>query len=334
MTKQTHFEKIVVDFDKILFTASSAMEVKTVIVKNLKTGEEEEFENISTFWGLGKEPKALLGTFLRLLGVKSPKSDWEVTPKVQLREDITDHLEEAKRKVSYAVGQIKALNVADDYVLCIGGDENFRYDVAVTQPYKGARGPKPLLFQELKEDFLAQYGKRVHVAEGWEADDTLGMYASASQSQHRKTGEYKYILMYEDKDLKQLSHPYIHLVHQEEGIQYISPMEAATHFAKQMLEGDKSTDNIPGIGKISKDTKEKYKLKTTACGPATANAILKGCNDPKELFERVVDAYRESHGDVWKEYINEQFRLLWMLRTPNIEANIFDELLDKLKVEY
>lgn len=334
MTKQTHFEKIVVDFDRILLIASSAMEVKTVIVKNIKTGEEAEFENISTFWGLGKEPKALLGTFLRLLGVKSPKSDWEVTEKVQLNSDITNHLEEAKRKVSYEVGKIKALNVADDYILCIGGKDNFRYDVAVTQPYKGARGPKPLLFEEIREDFLAQYGKRVHVAEGWEADDTLGMYAAESQAHYRKTGKYKYILMYEDKDLRQFAHPMIHLVNQDEGIQEITPMGAATHFAKQMLEGDKSTDNIPGLGKISKDLKEKYKLRTTSCGPATANAILKGCNDPKELFERVVEAYRESHGDVWKEYINEQFRLLWMLRTPNIEVNIFNELLDKLKVEY
>lgn len=332
--KQKHFDVMICDFDRALYVAAKSVEKSTVIITNKKTGESEEFENVSTFWGRGKEPKGLLGTFLRLLGVKSPKSDWIIEEKVVLSEEITDHLEEAKRQVAFAVGAIKRSGLADDYLLCIGGDENFRYDVATIKPYKGERPDKPLIYQELKEAVIDQYKIRVNIAEGWEADDTLGMYAAENQEYYKKYGKWKYVLNYIDKDLKQLVGPYVVTGREDEGLKLITPKEAAINFATQLLTGD-DTDNIPGLPDISTELREKYNLpKRKGCGEKAAEAVIRSCSTTKEIYERIVELYKDYYKDDWKDTLNENFRLLWMLRKKDINANVFDDLLDKMKVDY
>lgn len=333
--KQEYFEKIIVDFDKYLYTAAKSLEVTTVIVTNNKTGESHEFENVSTHWGLGKEVKGWCGVYARLFGVKTTKADWTVEPKVELRDDIVNHIDEGLKQIAYSVGAIKNLGLADNYLLCIGGENNFRYDVATTVPYKGERPDKPLMYQELREAFIAQYKRRVHIAENMEADDSLAIFATESQKEYLKTGKYKYLLAYVDKDINQVWGPHITPDKKEEGIQWIERFDAAKFFAEQMLKGDKGTDNIIGLKDCGDATREKYNLgKRKGCGEKSAQTILRGADTITELFQRVVDAYKDYHGECWKEYINENFRLLWMLRRPEIGVNIFEELLDKIGVRY
>src|SRR5690606_18010061 len=202
----------------------------------------------------------------------------------------------------------------------------------------------------LKEDVFSQYKKKIHVANGVESDDVCGMYAAKNQDIFLRTGTYPYVLCFEDKDLKQLWGPWIHFGRKEEGIQWITPLEAATHFAAQLLKGDKAVDNIQGLPDLAIETREKYSLrKGKGCGDVAAETILRGCKDIKEVFTRVVDTYKLYYGEevhevkthrgetlkyTWKDFLNENARLLFMLRTEDVNWDIFSGLLDRLGVGY
>lgn len=350
---QDRFEKIIVDADKHLITAAKSVQEDYIEVTYNKTGETLEFPGVQAFWGKTKTLNGEALKWANFYGVDTSgdkKDLFTVTEKSRLRSDITDHLEEALKQFSYNVGAIKRLPYAEDYVLCIGGEGNFRYDVAKTLPYKGARKEKPIVFQDLKDRVFSQYKNKLDISNGYESDDKLGMYAAKNQAHFRKTGEYKYLLAYVDKDLKQLWGPWINFDRVEDGIQWITPLEACHHFCYQMLKGDKAVDNIQGLPDLAPETKERYNLrKVKGCGDVAATTILADCKTLQELLGKVVEEYKvyyknpvtfvsESDGKeytyTWKDYMNEVGRLIWMLRTENTEWNIFTDLLDKLKVKY
>jgi hypothetical protein len=345
---QKKFEKIIVDSDTALYMAARSVEEDYVLVKCVKTGQEREFKNISEFQGLTR--KGEVGGWLKnmvvdFLGVELSRDAFEITQHVRLKPSITNHLESAELQFSYFVKSIKDLNVADDYVLCIGGTGNFRYEVAKILPYKGERKEKPIVFQELKDKVFTQYKNKLDIANNCESDDTLGIYSTINQAHFRKTGKYKYVLGYIDKDLKQLWGACINLNKKEEGVQFITPFEAAKHFATQLIKGDKGTDNIQGLPDLSLETKIKYSLrKVKGCGDVAADTILSGCTEAKQLFERVVECYRSFYGDgthpvgeltyTWKDFLKENALLLWMQRKKDQRFDIFEDLFKPLKIEY
>ena len=331
---QSRFEKIIVDADRNLIMSAKYVQEDYIIVHNKLTGYEKEFANISTFWGLGKEIKGELREWMNLIGSDVPKEDFEISYHSRLRDDLDNHLEEAKIQFSYFVSQLKNLPYSDQYVLCIGGEGNFRYDIATILPYKGQRKEKPILFEQLKQEIISQYKNKIHLANGIEADDLLGIYAAESQKHFRKTGQYKYLLAYVDKDLNQLWGPHIKLGEFDKGISYITPLEAAMSFGTQCLMGD-ATDFIKGLEGLTEEIRDKYDLrKGKGCGEASARNIIKGCATPKEVMERVVECYKAWYEEDWKSPFEENARLLWMLRTPDIDWNVFTDLLDKLGVNY
>ncbi len=191
---------------------------------------------------------------------------------------------------------------------------------------------------------FSQYKNKVLVANDCESDDTLGIYGAANQANFRKTGKYLYILGYIDKDIRQVWSPTIFLNSKEDGVKFITPFEAAHHFAYQIIKGDKSVDNIQGLPDLAKETRDKYGLrKAVGCGEVAATTILAGCTEIKELFERVVECYKAYYvkpvavGDVeytWKEFLRENATLLWLQRSEGQRFDIFTDLLDKLGVEY
>src|SRR5690606_24481081 len=122
----------------------------------------------------------------------------------------------------------------------------------------GKRKEKPLIFQDLKDKVVSQYRSRIKLAEGCEADDVLGWYATENQREFTKTGKYPYVLAYIDKDLKQLWGASINIENLTQGIEYITPKEAVKYLCIQLLKGDKATDNILGLGKLSEETREMY----------------------------------------------------------------------------
>lgn len=348
---QVSFENIIVDADKYLLTAAKSVQEDYVEVTYKPTGKTLEYSGIQAFWGKTKALSGEAEKFNEFYGVGADKQkDFEVKHCSRLRSDIDNHLEEALKQFSYCVGSIKSLPYSDKYTLCIGGEGNFRFDIAKILPYKGERREKPLVFQDLKDKVFSQYKNKLDISNGYESDDKLGMYAAENQAYYRKHGKFKYLLAYEDKDLKQLWGPWINIGRLDEGIQWINPLEACHHFCYQMLKGDKTVDNIMGIHDLSENTKTLYKLrKVTGCGDVAATTILKDCKTSQELLGKVVEEYKayykepttftsDSDGKqytyTWKEYLQENARLLWMLRTEDVNWCIFKDLLDKLKVKY
>lgn len=180
---------------------------------------------------------------------------------------------------------------------------NFRYDVAVSRPYKERTGKKPFHYKNLTAHILDHYETRV--VGGIEADDALCIDG------YKQRG---IVICSRDKDLRQV--PAIHyswecgkqrewgpfrvkgLGHIEKkvkgGIFGYGPM----FFYAQMIVGD-VVDSIPGLPKG---------------GPVLAEKLLKGCSTEQQMFRAVSEAYAEKLGEGWEDYFEEQARLLWMIR--------------------
>lgn len=350
---QESYEKIIVDADKYLITSAKKVQEDYIEVKFNRTGEVLEFSGVQSFWGKSVALGGDAAKWARFYGVdlsEDKLKDFTIVNKSRLRADITDHLEEALKQFSYNVGDIKRLPYAKDYTLCIGGEGNFRYDVAKILPYKGLRKEKPIVFQDLKDKVLTQYKNKIDLSNGYESDDKLGMYAFENQRHFRSHGKFKYLLAFCDKDLKQLWGPWINIDNLSGGVQEITPLEACHHFCYQLLKGDLSVDNIKGLPDVTPETRTKYKLRNSSgCGDVAAKAILEGCTTCEDLLSRVVEEYKAyfktpttfiSPSDgleytyTWREYLNENARLLWMLRNENVEWSIFTDLLDRAGVKY
>ena len=343
--RQKEFDLIIADSDTALFTAAQFVEESYVLVTSNTTGTSKEFKNVSTFRGTStKQAGGWLKEMNEFIGLTLIRDDFEIQELTRLRPDITDHLAQAEKYFSYYVGSLKNLGLAKDYRLAIGGEGNFRYDVAKIKPYKGLRKEKPIIFTELKDKVLSQYKSKILLANDSESDDTLGILGAQNQAVYRKTGQYKYLLVYLDKDIKQVWGPTLFLNKKDLGVVFIEPFDAAKHFAYQCLKGD-VTDNILGIPDLAPETRLEYGLrKTKGCGEVASESILRGSKDVPEMFTKVCKAYKEYYKEditlpcglvySWKDFLRENALLLWMQRTKDQRFDIFTDLLDKIGVDY
>lgn len=197
----------------------------------------------------------------------------------------------------------------------------FRYDIAKRKPYKGTRKEnKPWHY-----DNLTTYLKNVLGATevtGIEADDRLAMDHCSSLNTT--------ILCSRDKDLMQLPGYFYswELGRQPSWgpdlIDTVGDIELApknekikgtgeAFFWSQVLTGD-PTDNTPGL---------------PACGPVAAYTLLKPITERyrgsgisegeclREMEAAVCEAYRGVYGHSWREEMQEQVDLHWLLRGLN-----------------
>jgi hypothetical protein len=192
---------------------------------------------------------------------------------------------------------------ADSYSLYVTGDNNFRFDVAKTKPYKGNRKQeKPYHYKNIKACVLAM--PECVLTEGCEADDQICI------DQTEDT-----IICTRDKDLRMVGGNHFGW---ESGMQgQFGPKHIDKHgyldlssnrkkisgggmmfFYSQLLTGD-STDNIPGL---------------KGYGDAKAYDALKDCKTEQEMFEAVQWEYEAVMKECWQEYMLEQGQLLWMVR--------------------
>lgn len=174
----------------------------------------------------------------------------------------------------------------------LSGRNNFRYDIAVTKPYKGNRDylPKPKYLRDCREYLIGEYGATV--CNGIEADDGIGIASS-------ELGDRSFVCTI-DKDLDQLTGWHYNWV--KDLVYRVSAKDAAFRLYSQLLTGD-STDNIPGLAGI---------------GEAKAARILEGAKDNRDLFQRVWDQYRTGCGkstaaEAWT-YMMEQAKLVYIMR--------------------
>lgn len=212
-----------------------------------------------------------------------------------------------------------------------GGDDpipfvkNFRYEVAVTKPYKGNRkNPKPEHFYNLALYMLDHY-KVVVSKGGLEADDELCVYQTKGV-EWPLTGDT--IICSRDKDLRIC--PGWHFSWECGGQKAIGPhytdreghielkekvsVSAAgketvvkyiigyglMFFYSQMITGD-TADHIPGL---------------PLGGAVKAYKLLSECETEWEMFSAVKAAYKDK--GMSKEYFMEQANLLWMIQERGV----------------
>ena len=163
------------------------------------------------------------------------------------------------------------------------GKDNYRHDIAKTQPYKGNRkdAPRPIHLHSLREYLITAWDFRV--ANGQEADDAIGIHATLTRDNS--------IIVSIDKDLDMIPGHHYNPVKKDH--YYVNDKVAIKNFYRQILTGDK-VDNIEGLRGI---------------GPKKADKILGDFDTDLAMYEAVLKAY---DGDA--ERVLENGQLLWIRR--------------------
>ena len=186
---------------------------------------------------------------------------------------------------------------------------NFRDEVATKKVYKGTRKQeKPFHYDNLTAYILANYDTQVAV--GMEADDLMSIYQYARY----KEGQLDTIICSRDKDLRIT--PGMHYgwacgKQEAFGPARVDPLgelilspsgklrgTGLMFFYSQLITGD-TVDNIPGLPRG---------------GPALAFKSLAHLTSEEELHNAVAKLYEIKFGDDWRSEMEEQAKLLWMVR--------------------
>lgn len=209
------------------------------------------------------------------------------------------------------------------------GDEyvpNFREGVAVGKAYKGTRkGEKPYHYRNLTAYILGKYDTRV--ANGMEADDLIAI------EQYSRRDKRDTIICTRDKDLRMVEgwqygwecgkQPEfgpieyddigrIDLIRRERapGAKNTPPPKIVggglAFFFAQLLTGD-TVDNIGGLKRM---------------GPVGAYELLGDCRTEDDYREAILRVYREASPDNYMELLEEQSKLLWIVRERDANGEL------------
>ena len=344
-----------IDADTAVFRAAKSVQESYIVVKHIPTGRQIEFENKTAFYGHWKKKEGgYLGEKNKERAEKGlepfPLEQFEIEEHDRIFDELDDPVEEAVKQFDFFIGGIKKSRLAHDYILYVGGEGNYRYGAAETLPYKGNRPEKPILFKEIRTAIVEKYKNKVKIISGREVDDQLAIVGRKNYLNWKETGEWEDILGYIDKDLKMIISPSINYDNLEDPVYTPTEYEAAFSYCTQLLIGDKQTDNIPGLPNLPNEIREKYGIrKGNSLGATTAENYLKGSDSIKELFSRVVTAYRAYYGDELFEFVNykgDKYKCGWIERLNEVAIltymNPLDDplsydirdTLDRLGVEY
>jgi 5'-3' exonuclease len=196
---------------------------------------------------------------------------------------------------------------AEDYVMALGGPDNFRVDLY--DEYKANRSKskstRPEWFLDLKSDIANEYENCI-LTDYCEADDMVRTWAEDC----RKGGK-DFVVVSVDKDLDCIEGK--HYNPRKSELYEVNNFDADRHYWKQILMGD-STDNIPGLPGI---------------GPKKAEKLLD--ETPKEFKQTVCAAYADYYGkDKGYEYLIANGRLIHIWRHIGdyfkIDRDVYNEL--------
>lgn len=295
---------LVIDADTILYASAAQQQLNKCLATNIEHGSQRLFESKTSFnkWLETKQDRTKdMYTFETISEVKP-----EAEPRF------------AFNSIKQKVDKIVEAAGCDDFVVCIEGEGNFRKDFpAQYVDYKGQRSAKPLLFEECREFFLKKYKQKVITSEGRETDDTCNILAWESYSkgtESKDRSKCNVVLSYCDKDLAANSRGWLLNYNKlEAGTYWNDSFTQAYNFATQLLTGD-TADNIPGIEKLSKITKDHFGIKVEGVGPATAKKLLSDCKTETDLASRVFECYSAMYEDDWECRLSENGFFLYLLR--------------------
>lgn len=302
---------LVVDADTILHSSSAQQQLNKCLATNIEHGSQRLFESKTAFNDWAKENNR-------------DKANYSFETKSEIKPDAEPRF--AFQSIKQKVDKIVDAAGCDDFVVCIEGEGNFRKDFASRfVDYKGQRSAKPLLFEECREFFIKKYKEKVILSEGRETDDTCNIlawesYNKAVAAKNRDACDV--VLAFVDKDLAANSRGLLLNYNKlENGIFWNDSFTQAYNFATQLLTGD-DADNIPGIEKLSKITKERFKIKVEGVGPATAKKVLADCKTEAELAARVFECYSAMYEDDWECRLSENGFFLYLLRHEKDEWDL------------
>jgi hypothetical protein len=192
----------------------------------------------------------------------------------------------------------------NDMRIYLSGKNNFRYDVAVTRPYKGNREGKvkPIHLSHCYDYLRTKY--RAITVDGYEADDAIASDMVQNSAVHCGI----------DKDIQQIAGRHYNFVTKEMIV--VSDAQAKLNMFRQICTGD-GTDNIPGLPLIGEKKAE-----------AAISDYVTAAADAYSLYEEVC-AKKLPDVDV-DEYFNEQSDLI-ELRT---DLKILDMVTNKLECSF
>lgn len=176
-----------------------------------------------------------------------------------------------------------------EWEMHLTGKDNFRYDKAVTLPYKGNRKgtAKPTHYQAIRKHLVDKWD--AVVSDDIEADDKLAI------RQHELTNNFEdkdaSVIVTLDKDLDQVVGWHYNFVKKD--MYYMEQDEADLRFFKQFLTGDR-IDNIQGVHGI---------------GDKKSQKLLEELNN-KERWDCIVE-------HLGLDRAVENGHLLYMLRTDD-----------------
>jgi DNA polymerase-1 len=212
--------------------------------------------------------------------------------------------EEAQKKFDELFTNTIESVFATDYVMALGGPDNFRVDLF--PDYKGNRtkskSNRPDWFLDLKSNVAEQYEGCV-LTDNCEADDMVRVWANECTAENIER-----IVISVDKDLDCIEG--LHYNPRKGNIYTIDAEYANQFYWKQVLMGD-PTDNIPGLPKI---------------GPKKADKILE---NSKDYCATVCKAYHDFYGEEGYNYLITNGRLIhiwrWVEDHFKIKREVYDE---------
>lgn len=195
-------------------------------------------------------------------------------------------------------------------------EPNFREALATGKVYKGTRKQdKPFHWINLTAYILSM--PNVMVSCGYEADDDIGISHRSDPSST--------IICTRDKDLRMVPGWHygwecgkqpefgpieyddlgkIELVRSKSGNKIKGG--GFLFFGSQLLTGD-VVDNIGGLRGV---------------GPVKAYDLLSNCTSEREVFDSVKRHYEEVGGEHWRQLLEEQCHLLWIVRERNEDGSL------------
>lgn len=203
---------------------------------------------------------------------------------------------------------------ADEFVIYITGEGNFREEEATIKPYKGNRNaPKPHHYQKIKDYFRKTKDMEVVWCEGYEADDGMSMEQYLLHIGDALGTESDYITRQTvicslDKDLRMVPGNHFEWSRTIQGKEipskyyFVDKLEGQRWFFQQLLMGD-STDNILGLFGVGKKS--------------TLVTAIDKIYDTQDMYNHVQKHYEDRFGSYWEMFMHENARLLWMLRSED-----------------
>lgn len=327
--------KAVIDIDTLLIHSALAAQENYVTVTHKPSGKVMEFPTQTEFFGhyarkdggwLAERNKVQTEQGKPIFHV----DDFEITQNVRLislsqEGEMVPPERIAKGRLKSKINFIISQPWCTGFIIPFGQGKNFRYNVAQTQAYKQGRPPKPLLYDAVKDYLLYKYKDHLDIVTDVETDDRVCQLLWESWIRSgRNHDNLDSVGVFIDKDITQVPCLWYNFDKPDIGLTKITSVDAARSLAKQMILGD-NCDSILGLPKLATELHEKYKIrKSASLGATTADNLLKDIHTPKEMFERVVEAYRALYGDDKKPWTS--------FRGDNLEWNYLDYMNETFKL--